>query len=115
MAVEALEPGDAELLAERPRTRGDCVGGERPCPWSGCRHHLALDINPQSGSIKMNHPDREIWELKETCALDVAERGGITLEEVGEVMNLTRERIRQVEVRGLAMLKIAGGRLGDER
>ena len=22
---------------QRPRTRGDCVDGERPCPWVGCR------------------------------------------------------------------------------
>ena len=36
----------------------------------------------------------------------MAGRGGITLEEVGEIMNLTRERIRQVEVRGLLKLKM---------
>ena len=44
----------------------------------------------------------------ETCSLDVADRGGITLEEVGEILNLTRERIRQVEVRGLSKLKMVG-------
>ena len=48
----------------------------------------------------MNFPDLDVWELEDTCALDVADRGGITLEEVGEILNLTRERIRQVEVRG---------------
>ncbi|HEX8907607.1 MAG TPA: sigma factor-like helix-turn-helix DNA-binding protein, partial [Anaeromyxobacteraceae bacterium] len=48
---------------------------------------------------------KEIWELDETCALDVADRGGITLEEVGTIMNLTRERIRQVETRGLLKLR----------
>jgi len=31
----------------------------------------------------------------------------VTLEEVGEILNLTRERIRQVEVRGLLKLKMA--------
>ena len=31
--------------------------------------------------------------------------GGITLEEVGAILNLTRERIRQVEVRGLYKIK----------
>ena len=40
-------------------------------------------MNPATGSIKLNFPDKEIWELEETCALDVAEKGGITLEEVG--------------------------------
>ena len=56
------------------------------------------------GAIKLNFPDLEVWEMTETCALDVADRGGTTLEEVGAIMNLTRERIRQVEVKGLAKL-----------
>ena len=90
----------------RPATRADCKQEMRPCPWVACKHHLYLDINPETGSIKINFPDLEPWELKHTCALDVAERGGITLEEVGEIMNLTRERIRQVEVRGLLKLKM---------
>jgi hypothetical protein len=90
----------------RPTSRAECKEEMRPCPWVACKHHLYLDINPETGSIKINFPDLEPWELKHTCALDVAERGGITLEEVGEIMNLTRERIRQVEVRGLLKLKM---------
>jgi len=90
----------------RPTSRAECSEEIRPCPWVACKHHLYLDINPETGSIKINFPDLEPWELKHTCALDVAERGGITLEEVGEIMNLTRERIRQVEVRGLLKLKM---------
>ena len=90
----------------RPTSRAECSEDIRPCPWVACKHHLYLDINPETGSIKINFPELEPWELKHTCALDVAERGGITLEEVGEIMNLTRERIRQVEVRGLLKLKM---------
>ena len=90
----------------RPSTRAECREEMRPCPWVACKHHLYLDINPETGSIKINFPDLEPWDLQNTCALDVAERGGITLEEVGEIMNLTRERIRQVEVRGLLKLKM---------
>lgn len=91
----------------RPKTRAECSEEARPCPWVACKHHLYLDVNPETGSIKINFPDLEPWELPHTCALDVADRGGITLEEVGEIMNLTRERIRQVEVRGLLKLKMA--------
>lgn len=91
---------------ERPTTRDECRGEMRPCPWVACKHHLYLDINPETGSIKINFPDLEPWELQHTCSLDVAERGGMSLEEVGEIMNLTRERIRQVEVMGLLKLKI---------
>ena len=77
----------------------------RPCPFVSCSHHLYLDVNPASGAIKLNFPHLEVWEMKETCALDVADRGGITLEEVGDILNLTRERIRQVEVRGLGKMR----------
>lgn len=89
----------------RPRVRSECRGGVRPCPFVACKHHLYLDVNPATGSIKINFPDIEVWEMTETCALDIAERGGLTLEEVGSIMNLTRERIRQVEVAGLEKLQ----------
>ena len=91
--------------AERPQVRSDCAGAARPCPWVSCKHHLYLDVNPMTGSIKLNFPDLDVSEMRETCSLDVADRGGITLEEVGEILNLTRERIRQVEVRGLLKLR----------
>jgi hypothetical protein len=65
---------------------------------------LYLDVSARTGAIKLNFPDLEVWEMTETCALDIADRGGTTLEEVGAIMNLTRERIRQVEVKGLAKL-----------
>jgi hypothetical protein len=94
-----------EIEAARPRSRADCAGAQRPCMFISCKHHLYLDVNPSTGSIKLNFPDKEVWELDETCALDVADRGGITLEEVGSIMNLTRERIRQVETRGLLKLR----------
>jgi hypothetical protein len=94
-----------EIEQLRPRSRAECGNGPRPCMFISCKHHLYLDVNPATGSIKLNFPDKEVWELGETCALDVADRGGITLEEVGTIMNLTRERIRQVETRGLLKLR----------
>jgi hypothetical protein len=100
-----LEAVIQEIEAARPRSRADCAGAQRPCMFISCKHHLYLDVNPSTGSIKLNFPDKEVWELDETCALDVADRGGITLEEVGSIMNLTRERIRQVETRGLLKLR----------
>jgi hypothetical protein len=94
---------DTEEFA-KPVAREDCQGGARPCPFVSCKHHLYLDVSARTGAIKLNFPDLEVWEMTETCALDVADRGGTTLEEVGAIMNLTRERIRQVEVKGLAKL-----------
>ncbi len=89
----------------KPKTRSECLSMERPCPFVSCKYHLYIDVHPVRGSIKINFPDLEIWEMNETCALDVADRGGITLEEVGEIMNLTRERVRQVETVGLSKLQ----------
>jgi len=100
-----LEATIAEMDAMRPRVRAECANGPRPCPFLSCKHHLYLDINPSTGSIKLNFPDTELWDLPETCALDVADRGGVTLEEVGTLLNLTRERIRQVETHGLLKLR----------
>jgi hypothetical protein len=96
----------AELDATRPKVRGDCAEGQRPCPYVSCKYNLYVDVNPRTGSVKMNFPDKELWELAETCALDVADRFGITLEEVGVIMNLTRERVRQLEMRGLSKLRV---------
>ncbi len=100
------------VMYDRPHNREQCVHGMRPCPYVACKHHLYLDVNPETGSIKLNFPDLEVWEMQETCALDVADRGGITLEEVGEILNLTRERIRQVEVKGLQKLRESADNLG---
>ena len=89
----------------KPKTRSECAEGPRPCPFVSCKHHLFIDVSPRTGAIKLNFPDLEVWDLGESCALDVADRGGTTLEDVGAIMNLTRERIRQVEVKALAKLE----------
>lgn len=102
--LELLEEADPIGPIERPRTRGECKDGPRPCPWVSCRHHLYLDVSPRTGALKLNRPDLQPEEMVESCALDVADRGATTLEEVGAIMNLTRERIRQVEVKAFAQL-----------
>lgn len=94
----------AAILAEnpRPQTRGECENGIRPCPWVSCRHHLMLEVNPSSGSMRINH--RSLEDMKETCALDVAEkvsRSGKknppTLKAIGNLMGMSNERVRQIQ------------------
>lgn len=91
----------------RPQTRAECIGTARPCPWVACKHHLYLDVNPDTGAIKLNFPAIEPWQLARSCSLDEAELGGLSLEEVGELTNLTREGCRQIELRGLLKLRFA--------
>lgn len=101
-AEREREPDDGKRRL--PLTRGDCLDGPRPCPFVSCRHHLLLDVHPNTGNLQVVFPDvfdpdgtPRLEEMPETCSLDVADLGGSTLEEVGEAMNVTRERVRQIE------------------
>lgn len=80
----------------------EVVMHSRPCVFAACKHSLYLDIS-ETGSIILNFPHLEPGEMPadQSCALDLAERGGMTLEQIATVTNLTRERIRQVELKAL--------------
>lgn len=56
-----------------PTTRGECSSVPRPCRWETCRYNLGAGKS-------------------ESCALDVADRGGHTLAEIAEYMG---EKSRQ--------------------
>ncbi|HNW15103.1 MAG TPA: sigma factor-like helix-turn-helix DNA-binding protein [bacterium] len=90
---------------KKPKTRAECLRMRRPCLFITCKYHLFLDVNPSTMSIKFNFPEKEIWDLNHTCALDIADKGGATLEKIGVAMNLTRERVRQIEMRAINKLK----------
>ena len=102
LAVERALELEADM--DRPHTRKDCEEAPRPCPHVSCRHHLYLDVNPHTGTIKLNFPELEVWELGVSCALDVADLGGTAIEQVSELLNVTRERIRQIETQALEKL-----------
>ena len=91
--------------AKLPVNRGACCSMPRPCPFVRCRYHLYTDVNENTGSIKFNYGEGiEPWDLKESCTLDVADQGGRTLAQVAETLNVTRERVRQIEARALMKL-----------
>lgn len=98
---------------QRPLTRGECVDGERPCPWVSCRYHLALDASEERDSLKVNFPVRrknevtgeeevdfsevDLAAMKFTCALDVAALRPLpSLEEFAEIVGLSYDRGFQV-------------------
>lgn len=93
-----------DVAGEKPKTRGDCSSVQRPCLFVSCKNNLYLDVSRKTGAIKLNFPDLEPGEMKTSCALDVADKDGVTLEKVAEYTNLTRERVRQIELK--AILKI---------
>ncbi len=85
---------------EAPKTRADCIDGIRPCPFVRCQHNLYLEVqeNDVNPTLRINFPLLEgPHEMGASCALDEAEKGGMILGEVGERLNITRERVRQVQ------------------
>jgi hypothetical protein len=107
MTKRELESGRVlypEVPHWRPTTRGDCERVARPCPFVSCRYNLFIDVSPRTGAIKLNYPDLEPDQMGESCCLDIADQGGATLEHVGALVNLTRERIRQIETKAFRRL-----------
>jgi hypothetical protein len=92
----------ADQPYDRPKTRGDCASVPRPCPFVACSMNLYLDTS-ETGSIILNFPHLEPGQMpaEQSCALDLADQGHMTLEEIAVVTNLTRERIRQIELKAL--------------
>lgn len=96
--------GTERLPRALPLLRSDCEQGHRPCPYVSCKYHLYADVS-HIGSIKINFPDLEPEQLQHSCVLDIAEQQGATLEVTAVYMNLTRERVRQLEQSALQKLE----------
>ena len=120
---------------QRPRTRGECPApADGPCPWVSCRHHLAIGINQRTGQLVLNplafadDGEIDLWPLYRragatVCSLDLADRepwereqkskeevgDHLTLETIGALLGITRERTRQIELVALRKLKGAPG------
>lgn len=74
---------------------------ERPCPYVQCKWHLALDgAGWHDGSARAS------------CSLDIMDQGSHTLNEIGDILCITRERVRQIEY--VALRKLAAAWLATE-
>ena len=115
----APESGPVEVVA-RPKTRGDCIEGPRPCPWVSCPYHLFLNVSRTGRTLQVNRPDLvdpdgtpRLEEMADTCALDVAARGGEQQDFVAATMGLSRETTRLIEASALAKVEARSAALVD--
>lgn len=95
---------------DKPRTRGDCEDGPRPCPWVTCRYHTLLDISHHGKLFKSRRFDENSPEdiidalarMRHTCALDVGELGAHTQAEVASILNVDQSSVAHTEVDAIA-------------
>lgn len=89
MPARAPQPVARPDLADadrgvRPVVRGDCLGGERPCPLVTCKHNLAVyDVLELPANATDDDVAATLLAMRHTCALDVVDAlpGGATPEE----------------------------------
>jgi len=104
-------PASWEILPGVPATRGDCFDGPRPCPYVECRHHLWASLHrDQRGNPQKGRQGASTLRplTMESCALDVADRLGLSYTEVGKLLGINPTRVRQIEAVALAKLEVLG-------
>lgn len=80
---------------------------------SSIKWKLSPLTDPQANAAADAAMDR-LDSLGASCILDIADQGGQTLEQVAERMGVVRERIRQIEVKALKLLREEGEDLGED-
>jgi predicted DNA-binding protein (UPF0251 family) len=97
--------GHLKSCRELPASRAECADLPRPCPMVSCRFHLLLDVAKDGRLYKTHQFDEHsadsvlsaLESMQETCALDVAEWGGVYQEDAAKLMNMSRRWLDEVE------------------
>lgn len=89
----------------QPRTRRECPQG--PCPHVACKFHLWTDRVVRAGVVVDIRETPLFGDRRHTCVLNEIARGPLTLDAIGKMLDLSRERVRQIEADALARLRDA--------
>lgn len=88
-----------------PKTRGECLNGPRPCPHLACKYNLSLDLVKNPANVDSDYVriviNKVSWDTGLNCVLDIADGGRMSLEDIGFLWGITRERVRQIEDRAI--------------
>lgn len=129
-AAVVLRAGLSPTIPATPMANGRpsypaCRASPRPCPWASCQYHLLADVT-EGGALKvtgrrktlpLRESRRSVIEefiddavdtlelMDETCALDVADRGAHSIEQIADIMGLSNQRISQMVKTMLAMVE----------
>jgi hypothetical protein len=79
-------------------TGGACRKLPGPCPHIVCRFNLTSERRDNRGA---KPTEIHLPVVRESCVLEAAERGGMTLEEIASRLSITRERVRQIQLGAL--------------
>jgi hypothetical protein len=90
-----------------PATRAECAGIARPCNRYSCIHNLTPETERAGKPHHGIHPHPVLVEKAQSCELDVSDRGKQTPKQVGEMLGLTPERVRQLEDRAMRKMELA--------
>ena len=93
-------------MDDMPRRRSECLSRKRPCPWVRCKHHFIWLVWDKLRDKSNDEITDCITEMKFSCVLDIVDNyREMTLEQIGELLNLTRERVRQIEEKAITRIR----------
>ncbi len=83
-----------------PPPRSQCVDGPRPCDKVRCRYHLWTELaQDKAGNWQLGKGggDTIVPHSQESCALDIADRGPTSSEDIGRYIGTDETRVRQID------------------
>ena len=93
-----MDDRDFDMFGDTaPTNRKQCKDNKQPCPWARCKYHLVFEVFTFPQKATNEEIVDKLLTLKESCVLDVANRGEQTLHQIGKILGTSRERIRQIE------------------